>query len=63
MEEERNPGTGDSGDEDRHNPGIGDTERASSVVETSCSLITEEGDASLVRLLLVLMTILSKPAR
>ena len=34
--EERNTGTGDSGGEDRDNPGTGDTERVSSMVE-ACS--------------------------
>lgn len=68
MEEARNPGTGDSGDEDRNNPGIGDSERvlsslvsSSSVVE-AFSFMTKVGDVSLFRWLLVLITIVSTSA-
>jgi len=60
MEEERSAGTGDSGDEDRNNPGTGDTERLSSML-AACSFMTEVGNVSLFRLLLVLITILSTP--
>ncbi len=58
--EERNTGTGDSGGEDRDNPGTGDTERVSSMVEAcSFSFSTEEGDdvVSLFRLLLLITII------
>ena len=66
MEEARNAGTGDSGDEDRNNPGTGDSERVLSVVVSSSSVVvevfsflTKVGDVSLFRWLLVLITIVS----
>lgn len=61
MEEARNAGTGDSGDEDRNNPGTGDSERvlSSMVSSLSCSFMTKVGDVSLFRWLLFLITIVS----
>ena len=58
VDEARNAGTGDSGVEDRNNPGTGDSERLSSML-VSCSFMTEVGDMSLFRLLLVLITMVS----
>ncbi len=58
VDEARKAGTGDSGVEDRNNPGTGDSERSSSVL-VSCSFMTEVGDMSLFRLLLVLITMVS----
>ena len=61
MEEARNAGTGDSGDEDRNNPGTGDSERvlSSMVSSLSFSFMTKVGDVSLFRWLLFFITIVS----
>lgn len=59
VDEARNAGTGDSGEEDRYNPGMGDSARLSSMLAACSSFMTKVGDVFLFRLLLVLITMVS----